>query len=124
LWFCLLVAQVSSIPIVDDNDSLLDIYSRSDITALAKDNVYAQILLDEMSIQQALQLGQDAVSPFGGFNGKRCQMCLRSDSLMKVMERLSIPGVRRVIIVEAGSKRVEGIISLSDVFKFIFGLLQ
>ncbi|KAF9607393.1 hypothetical protein IFM89_034626 [Coptis chinensis] len=117
----LLQAQVSSIPIVDDNDSLLDIYSRSDITALAKDKVYARIHLDEMSIHQALQLGQDASSPYGFFNGQRCQMCLRSDPLHKVMERLANPGVRRVIIVEAGSKRVEGIISLSDVFKFLLG---
>ncbi|MCL7022620.1 hypothetical protein MKW94_018801 [Papaver nudicaule] len=117
----LLQAQVSSIPIVDDNDSLLDIYSRSDITALAKDRVYAQIHLDEMSIHQALQLGQDANSPTGFFDGQRCQMCLRTDSLHKVMERLSNPGVRRLVIVEAGSKRVEGIISLMDVFRFLIG---
>ncbi|KAF8394534.1 hypothetical protein HHK36_020745 [Tetracentron sinense] len=88
----LVQAQVSSIPIVDDNDSLLDIYSRSDITALAKDRAYAQIHLDEMSIHQALQLGQDANSPYGFFNGQRCQMCLRSDALHKVMERLANPG--------------------------------
>lgn len=31
-------------------------------------------------------------------------------------------GVRRVFIVEAGSKRVEGIISLSDIFKFLLSL--
>uniref|UniRef100_A0A5B6YS18 Putative sucrose nonfermenting 4-like protein isoform X1 n=1 Tax=Davidia involucrata TaxID=16924 RepID=A0A5B6YS18_DAVIN len=99
--------------------SLLDIYCRSDITALAKDTAYAQIRLDEMSIQQALQLGQDANSPYGFFNGQRCQMCLRSDPLHKVMERLTNPGVRRLVIVEAGSKRVEGIISLSDVFRFL-----
>ncbi|CAL5330228.1 unnamed protein product [Camellia sinensis] len=111
-------AEVSSIPIVDDNDSLLDIYCRSDITALAKDRAYAQIRLDEMSIHQALQLGQD-VSPYGFFNGQRCQMCLRSDPLHKVMERLANPGVRRLVIVEAGSKRVEGIVSLSDVFRFL-----
>lgn len=98
---------------------------------------------------QALQLGQDANSPYGIFNGQRCQMCLRSDPLHKVMERLANPGkicslvmlvlicsllilgflseysmlsgVRRVIIVEAGSKRVEGIISLGDVFRFLLG---
>ncbi|TXG65459.1 hypothetical protein EZV62_006734 [Acer yangbiense] len=81
---------------------------------------------------RALQLGQDANSPFG-FNGQRCQMCLRSDPLHKVMERLANPvssncfdscmsGVRRLVIVEAGSKRVEGIISLSDVFKFLLGV--
>ncbi|XVE63020.1 hypothetical protein DITRI_Ditri06bG0166000 [Diplodiscus trichospermus] len=114
----LVQAEVSSIPIVDENDSLLDIYSRSDITALAKDKAYAQIHLDEMSIHQALQLGQDANS----FNGQRCQMCLRSDTLHKVMERLANPGARRLVIVEAGSKRVEGIISLSDVFRFLLGV--
>lgn len=41
---------------------------------------------------QALQLGQDANSPYGFFNGQRCQMCLRSDPLHKVMERLANPG--------------------------------
>jgi hypothetical protein len=30
--------------------------------------------------------------------------------------------VRRVFIVEAGSKRVEGIISLRDIFKFLLSL--
>ncbi|VAI40635.1 unnamed protein product [Triticum turgidum subsp. durum] len=115
----LVQAGVSSIPIVDDNDSLIDTYSRSDITALAKDKVYTHIRLDEMTIHQALQLGQDANSPFGLFNGQRCQMCLQSDPLLKVMERLANPGVRRVFIVEAGSKRVEGVISLSDIFKLL-----
>ncbi|XP_062143654.1 sucrose nonfermenting 4-like protein [Alnus glutinosa] len=117
----LVEAEVSSIPIVDDNGSLLDIYSRSDITALAKDKAYAHIRLDEMSIHQALQLGQDANSTHGFFNGQRCQMCLRSDPLHEVMKRLANPGVRRLVIVEAGSKRVEGIISLSDVFNFLLG---
>uniref|UniRef100_A0A6M2F3F9 CBS domain-containing protein n=1 Tax=Populus davidiana TaxID=266767 RepID=A0A6M2F3F9_9ROSI len=132
-------ANVSSIPIVNDNDSLLDVYSRSDITALAKDKAYAQIHLDEISIHQALQLGQNANSSNAFYNGQRCQMCLRTDSLHKVMERVwQIPGlanpgvrrlliveagsVRRLLIVEAGSKRVEGVISLSDVFKFLLGV--
>jgi CBS domain-containing protein len=116
----LVQAQVSSIPIVDDNDSLLDLYSRSDITSLAKNKLYTHINLDETSIHQALQLGQEPFSPFG-VSSQRCHMCLRSDSLHKVMERLSKPGVRRLVIVEAGSKRVEGIVSLSDVFRFLLG---
>ncbi|XP_062108595.1 sucrose nonfermenting 4-like protein [Humulus lupulus] len=114
----LVEAQVSSIPIVDDNDSLLDIYCRSDITALAKDRAYTHINLNEMTIHQALQLGQDAYTPYEP-RSQRCQMCLRSDSLHKVMERLASPGVRRLVIVEAGSKRVEGIVSLSDIFRFL-----
>ncbi|KAJ4839918.1 AMP-activated serine/threonine-protein kinase regulatory subunit [Turnera subulata] len=117
----LVQADVSSIPIVNENDSLLDIYSRSDITALARDKAYAQIHLDKMSIHQALLLGQDANTPYGFHNGQRCQMCLRSDSLHKVMERLANPGVRRLVVVEAGSKRVEGIISVTDVIRFLLG---
>lgn len=117
----LVQAGVSSIPIVDENDSLVDTYSRSDITALAKDKVYTRIRLDEMTVQQALQLGQDASSPYGLFNEQRCQMCLRTDPLLKVMERLANPGVRRVFIVEAGTNRVEGIISLGDIFRFLLG---
>lgn len=34
---------------------------------------------------------------------------------------LHFTGVRRLVVVEAGSKRVEGIISLSDVFRFLLG---
>ncbi|CAN1219912.1 Sucrose nonfermenting 4-like protein [Linum perenne] len=104
----LVQADVSSIPIVDDNDSLLDIYSRR------------FILMPCLSLP-ALQLGQDANSNYGMYNGQRCQMCLRSDPLHKVMERLATPGIRRLLIVEAGSKRVEGIVSLSDVFRFLLG---
>ncbi|XP_027368683.1 sucrose nonfermenting 4-like protein [Abrus precatorius] len=116
----LVQGQVSSIPIVDDSDSLLDIYCRSDITALAKDRAYTHYNLDEMTVHQALQLGQDLYNPYE-LRSQRCQMCLRTDSLHKVMERLANPGVRRLVIVEAGSKRVEGIISLSDIFKFFLG---
>ncbi|XP_044486834.1 sucrose nonfermenting 4-like protein isoform X2 [Mangifera indica] len=116
----LVQAQVSSIPIVDDNDSLLDIYCRSDITALAKDTAYTHINLTEMTIHQALQLGQDSYSPYE-LRTQRCQMCLPSDSLHKVMERLTNPGVRRLVIVEAGSKHVEGIVSISDIFRFLLG---
>ncbi|CAI9118764.1 OLC1v1020372C1 [Oldenlandia corymbosa var. corymbosa] len=116
----LVQAEVSSIPIVDDNDSLLDVYSRSDITALAKDKLYAHINLEETTIHQALQLGEEPYSPYA-VSQERCHMCLPSDPVLKIMERLCRPGVRRVIIVEAGSKRVEGIITLSDVFRFLLG---
>ncbi|KAI3852638.1 hypothetical protein MKW92_018911 [Papaver armeniacum] len=111
--------QVSSIPIVDDNGSLLDVYSRSDITSLAKDSAYAHIRLDQTSIHQALQLFYEATGAVNAY--KHCTTCLNSDSLHEIMERLSDPAVRRLIVVEAGSKRVEGIISLRDVFNFLLG---
>ncbi|KAK7277937.1 hypothetical protein RJT34_22957 [Clitoria ternatea] len=117
----LIQAEVSSVPIVDGNGSLVDIYSRSDITALVKDKAYARINLDRFSIHQALLLGRYTNSPFRLSNGPRCHMCLRSDSLHKVMERLANPGVRRLMVVEAGSRRVEGIITLRDIFRFLLG---
>ncbi|KAK8703969.1 hypothetical protein V6N13_047605 [Hibiscus sabdariffa] len=117
----LVQARVSSIPIVDDNDSLLDVYSRSDITALAKGRAYTHNLND-MTVYQALQLGQDSSAPYE-LRSHRCQMCLRTDTLLKVMEQLANPGVRRLVIVEAGSNRVEGIISLTDVFRFLLGAI-
>ncbi|KAL6548486.1 hypothetical protein OROGR_008907 [Orobanche gracilis] len=117
----LVQAQVSSIPIVDDNDSLLDVYSRSDITALAKDKIYTHINPDETTIHQVLQYRDD---PFitDGCNNQRCHMCLQSDPFHMALERLSQPGVRRLVIVETGTKRVQGIISLSDVFRFLLGI--
>ncbi|KAL2530747.1 Sucrose nonfermenting 4-like protein [Forsythia ovata] len=117
----LIQGQVSSIPIVDDNNSLLDVYSRSDITSLAKDNIYTHINLEETTIHQALQYREDPFTTYD-YGNQRCHMCLRSDPLHKVMDRLSKPGVRRLVIVEAGSKRVEGIISLSDIFRFLLGI--
>ncbi|CAL5347036.1 unnamed protein product [Camellia sinensis] len=55
----------------------VEFVSSSDITALA------------------LQLGQEPYSPYGS-NSQRCHMCLRSDPLHKVMERLANPGMEMV----------------------------
>ncbi|XP_058092851.1 sucrose nonfermenting 4-like protein isoform X2 [Magnolia sinica] len=115
----LMEAQVSSIPIVDDNGSLLDVYSRSDITALARGGAYAHISLDQTSMQNVLQLGYEANIVING--PRRCHTCLRTDTLHEIMEQLSDPAVRRLIVIEAGSNRVQGIISLRDIFNFLLG---
>eukprot|EP00250_Pteridium_aquilinum_P004034 c14284_g1_i1 orf=410-1861(+) len=112
-------ARVSSLPIIDENGSLLDIYARSDITALARDNTYAHVQLEHLTVERALQLVHDGSALTGGAPVLRCQMCLRTDTLQHILERLAKPGVRRIICVEAGSRRIEGIITLSDVFRFL-----
>lgn len=103
----LLEARISSMPIVDGEGSLLNIYSRSDITSLAKDDAYTHIQLDQTVISQVQQLADGP---------KRYHTCTRSDPLCVVMERLSDPVVRRLIVIDAVSQQVEGIITLSDVF--------
>ncbi|XP_020245891.1 sucrose nonfermenting 4-like protein [Asparagus officinalis] len=48
----LLKGRISSIPVVDGSGSLIDVYSRSDIMALAKDDMYARIQLDQITMNQ------------------------------------------------------------------------
>ncbi|KAL0441764.1 UNVERIFIED_CONTAM: Sucrose nonfermenting 4-like protein [Sesamum radiatum] len=107
----LLEAQISSIPIVDNSGIFINIYSRSDITSLAKDNIYTRVQLNQMTVSQALELTAER-------GRDRYKTCTRFDSLYRVMELLSEPDMRRVIVVEASSRRVEGIITLRDVFNF------
>lgn len=38
----------------------------------------------------------------------------------QVVERLAIPGVRRLVVVHPETRRVEGLISLSDVAAYLF----
>ncbi|KAL7099525.1 hypothetical protein ACP275_09G089400 [Erythranthe tilingii] len=107
----LLEAQISSIPIVDNEGNFVNIYSRGDIISLAHDDVYTAVQLNQMTVSQALELT-------GERGRNRYQTCTRFDSLYRVMELLSEPDVRRVIVFEASTLRVEGIITLSDVFRF------
>lgn len=50
----------------------------------------------------------------------RLFVCTRQDALRLVLERLSMPAVRRVIVVHPETTEVEAIVSLSDVAKFLF----
>lgn len=36
-----------------------------------------------------------------------------------VVERLAVPGVRRLVVVDGATHRVEGVVSLSDVAAFL-----
>ncbi|XP_062184118.1 sucrose nonfermenting 4-like protein isoform X1 [Phragmites australis] len=111
----LLEARVSSIPIVDDNGSLRDVYSLSDIMALAKNDVYARIELEQVTVQNALDVQYQV-------NGRRqCHTCSQTSTLLEVLEQLSIPGVRRLVVIEPSTRFVEGIISLRDIFTFLLG---
>nr|CAB3484395.1 unnamed protein product [Digitaria exilis] len=111
----LLQDRVSSIPIVDDNGSLRDVYSLSDIMALAKNDVYARIELEQVTVQNALDVQYQV-------QGRRqCHTCLQTSTLLEVLQELSIPGVRRVVVIEQSTRFVEGIISLRDIFTFFLG---
>ncbi|KAL6003530.1 hypothetical protein ACLOJK_023762 [Asimina triloba] len=93
-------SQVSSIPIVDGNGSLLDVYSRSDITALAKDGAYAHIQPDQMKSIAVKKLSDESMKALQltykaniiSNCQRRFQTCLRTNTLYEIMELLSDPG--------------------------------
>jgi 5'-AMP-activated protein kinase regulatory gamma subunit len=122
---------VGALPIVDDAGVLLDLYARNDILALARNNAYSQLPLDSITVSQALhymKAGEASGSPASSDQGasaatpaaRRCYTCTRADTLRTAMETLALPGVTRLVCVQAGTKRIEGIITLSDIASFIF----
>ena len=50
---------------------------------------------------------------------RRVHECCRDDTLRVVMERLALPGVRRLMVVHADTRRIEGVVSLSDVASYL-----
>lgn len=112
----LLKGRISSIPVVDDSGSLIDVYSRSDIIALAKDDMYARIQLDQITMNLALDLVYQANPQNNG--RRRCPTCFQSTLLSEVVQQLSDPVVRRLVVIDRQSRRVEGIISLRDVARY------
>ncbi|XP_076922592.1 sucrose nonfermenting 4-like protein isoform X2 [Bidens hawaiensis] len=109
----LLEQHISSVPIVDDNRTLINVFCRSDVLSLAKNNAYAHVQLDQTTISQALQLVDTNTRSWYG-------ICTRLDSLYTVIGLLSDPGIRRVVVVEAGTRYVLGLITLRDVCSLIF----
>lgn len=70
--------------------------------------------------QAAVAAAAAAAAAAEGQQQARVFLCTKDDSLRTVVERLAIPGVRRLIVVHPDSRRVEGIVSLSDVAAYLF----
>lgn len=115
----LMESGISSVPIVDGNGSLIDVYSRSDIFSLAKGDMYTHHQVSQMTMIQALTMVYQAYPLNNGRS--RCHICFLNTPFCNVLEQLSDPGVRRTVVVDPISRQVEGIISLRDVAKFILG---
>jgi 5'-AMP-activated protein kinase regulatory gamma subunit len=143
----LIEAGISCLPVVDDTGALIDIYARSDVTMLAKSNAYNRLQFEDVTVGQALALTaepgpppqlsvtQPAAPPpwpspnssttsmhdaaMAASSRQRVHVCTSQDALRYVVDRLATPGVRRVFVVHAETRRVEGIVSLSDVASFL-----
>eukprot|EP00887_Chlorella_sp_A99_P006896 scaffold2.g6896.t1 len=137
----LLEGGISCLPVVNDSGTLLDIYARADITTLAKagarglppscdGSAYARLQYEDVTVGQALSLAAAPAPPPQAFGGASAASASGSASdlaharqqqrvHMSVVERLSVPGVRRLVAVDPETRRVQGIVSLSDVAAYL-----
>ena len=53
-------------------------------------------------------------------NNRRLHWCARTEPLRNIIERLAVPGVRRVLVLDPQSHQLEAIVSLSDLARFLF----
>jgi len=95
--------RVSAIPIVDEHGVVIDVYSRSDVTHLARERLYNNL---DITVNQALHHHHKTLNVL--------QLCRKTDTLKTVLERLAIANVHRLICVDS-RRRVEGIVSASDI---------
>lgn len=69
-------------------------------------------------MQQMSSMSSDGM--LGSASKNRVYLCTKDDTLRTVVEKLAVPGVRRLVVVHPETRRVEGLISLSDVASYLF----
>eukprot|EP00741_Cyanophora_paradoxa_P012383 tig00020610_g11964.t1 len=97
--------RISAAPIVDEHGAVMDVFSRTDVPALARDRTFSN--LDHPIIRA---VHHSARTP-------GVQLCRKEDTLRAVFEKLALANVHRLIAIDA-NRRVEGIISVTDIFSF------
>lgn len=98
---------VSSIPIVDDNGTLVNVYEAVDVLGLIKGGIYNDLSL---SVGEALMRRSD------DFEG--VYTCTRNDKLSTIMDNIRKSRVHRFFVVDEQGM-LEGVLTLSDILNYI-----
>ncbi|XP_071036176.1 5'-AMP-activated protein kinase subunit gamma-1 isoform X9 [Parasteatoda tepidariorum] len=98
--------KVSGLPIVDENNTLLDIFAKFDVFALAKEQTYHNL---DMTINEAIDKGKVHEDVYG---------CTLDDTLGTVIRTIVTSKAHRLVVIDE-NKSVVGIVSLSDILKFL-----
>nr|AIA84877.1 CAZy families CBM48 protein [uncultured bacterium] len=99
--------SVSSIPIVDENNKLINVYEAVDVLGLIKGGIYNDLTL---SVGEALMRRSD------DFEG--VYTCTLKDRLATIMDNIRRSRVHRLFVVD-DEGRLVGVVSLSDILKYI-----
>jgi 5'-AMP-activated protein kinase, regulatory gamma subunit len=102
-----LLRRISALPIVDSENNVVDIYSKFDVIYLAAGRAYNDL---DVSVKQALQYREE------WFEG--VHHCSINDDLSTVVEAIVKAEVHRIIVTDENG-RLAGIVSLSDILKFL-----
>ncbi|EGN98976.1 hypothetical protein SERLA73DRAFT_53729 [Serpula lacrymans var. lacrymans S7.3] len=101
---------ISAVPIIDDEGVVVNLYETVDVITLVRLGVYQSL---DLTISEAL----NQRSP--DFPG--VVICTASDSLGTLLELIKKRRVHRLVVVEGDKGRLLGIITLSDVLRYVIG---
>jgi 5'-AMP-activated protein kinase regulatory gamma subunit len=99
--------SVSAVPIVDEDDRVLNVFEAVDVIALIKGGVYDELTT---SVGEALSKRAD---DFAGI-----YTCSIEDRLDSIFDTLRKSRVHRLVVIDDDA-RLKGVISLSDILKYI-----
>lgn len=99
--------DVSSIPIVDENDKLINVYEAVDVLGLIKGGIYNDLSL---SVGEALMRRSD------DFEG--VYTCTTNDRLSTILDNIRKSRLHRLFVVDENGTLC-GIVTLSDILKYI-----
>ncbi|CAI8502919.1 unnamed protein product [Pichia kudriavzevii] len=99
--------RISSVPILDDDDKLINVYEAIDLLALIKGGVYADL---------SLTVGEALLRRSDDFEG--VYTCTLGDSLFVVLETIRKSRLHRLFVLDDEGKLL-GVMTLGDILKYI-----
>ncbi|KAG0221692.1 AMP-activated serine/threonine-protein kinase regulatory subunit [Mortierella sp. GBA43] len=101
--------RISAVPIVDDDGVVLNVFETVDVMTLVKAGVYRDL---DLCVAEALQRRPE---DFMGVH-----TCTLNDSLSSIFGTIRKSQVHRLIVVD-GDNKLKGIVSLSDIMRYLVG---
>ncbi|KAF6014411.1 AMP-activated serine/threonine-protein kinase regulatory subunit [Brettanomyces bruxellensis] len=99
--------SISAVPIVDEQNKLINVFEAVDVLSLIKGGLYADL---------SLSVGQALLKRSDDFEG--VYTCTMNDSLYTIFDTIRKARVHRLFIVDDESKLL-GVLTLSDILKYM-----
>ncbi|KAK2962658.1 putative 5'-AMP-activated protein kinase subunit gamma [Blattamonas nauphoetae] len=117
--------HVSALPILDDDDNVVGVFSMSDVKYLDLENLRAELSMTCAEFLQVkktrVQIGS-GIEPSASSSSKpEIITCTKHDTLVSVIGRLARYNIHRIIVLNE-QNHIEGLISVNDILRlFVMG---